>query len=252
MMALTICKECGKEISTSAESCPNCGYKTKQGTANKENPTLRIKIGIYAGIFLLALVLFIVNAAKLLTLYDESQNIFAFVYYDLEPNFTFMEYLSARNGMGVLLTTIISALILPLAAVSTLKNIKRYKRNKDEATNERILYGKNATKSPVQARAQWSCACGRVNPSYVTTCNCGNRKHDPRMQNAARVQWWICDHCKSENPPQNKHCVQCGAAKPSETNNLPERVIHCPECGDACSPDLRFCPGCGTKLKTDS
>lgn len=123
----------------------------------------------------------------------------------------------------------------------------QWRAAKYQSKNGQVSSGQSA-----QQQSDWKCSCGRVNPSYVTTCNCGNRKHDPRMQNTARVQWWICDHCKSENPPQNKHCVQCGAAKPSETSNLPERVIHCPECGDACSPDICFCPGCGTKLKTDS
>ncbi len=31
-MALIRCKECGKEISDQAESCPNCGYKIKKQT----------------------------------------------------------------------------------------------------------------------------------------------------------------------------------------------------------------------------
>jgi predicted nucleic acid-binding Zn ribbon protein len=29
-MALVKCPECGKEISSQASSCPNCGYKKKQ------------------------------------------------------------------------------------------------------------------------------------------------------------------------------------------------------------------------------
>lgn len=35
-MALINCKECGKEISDKATSCPNCGYKLKETTAEKE------------------------------------------------------------------------------------------------------------------------------------------------------------------------------------------------------------------------
>lgn len=33
-MALTKCKECGKEISTKAESCPNCGVVLKKKTGS--------------------------------------------------------------------------------------------------------------------------------------------------------------------------------------------------------------------------
>ena len=34
-MALIKCKECGKELSDQAESCPNCGYKLKEGEIPK-------------------------------------------------------------------------------------------------------------------------------------------------------------------------------------------------------------------------
>ena len=37
-MALTKCPECGKEVSTSAETCPHCGYPLKK--VQKEEPVL--------------------------------------------------------------------------------------------------------------------------------------------------------------------------------------------------------------------
>ena len=47
-MALTNCPECGKEVSSTAESCPNCGYGVKkhfdsvQRTIKKEEKHLRV------------------------------------------------------------------------------------------------------------------------------------------------------------------------------------------------------------------
>ena len=43
-MALIQCPECGKEISTSALSCPHCGYPLqKQGPLEYETTTVKIR-----------------------------------------------------------------------------------------------------------------------------------------------------------------------------------------------------------------
>lgn len=41
-MALIKCHECGREISDSAEHCPHCGCKTKQGEKTKERKGLAV------------------------------------------------------------------------------------------------------------------------------------------------------------------------------------------------------------------
>ena len=35
-MALIKCPECGKDVSTSAEACPHCGFPIKNNAANKQ------------------------------------------------------------------------------------------------------------------------------------------------------------------------------------------------------------------------
>ena len=35
-MALIKCPECGKDVSTAAESCPHCGYPLKKGTVPQQ------------------------------------------------------------------------------------------------------------------------------------------------------------------------------------------------------------------------
>lgn len=51
----------------------------------------------------------------------------------------------------------------------------------------------------------WKCSCGRVNPSYLTTCSCGVRK--PQVMPNAEHKW-LCDGCgnmRSASP-----CEYCG------------------------------------------
>ena len=51
-MALIKCKECGKEISSQAESCPNCGNILKRETKNKKVGTIVILIASSISIIL--------------------------------------------------------------------------------------------------------------------------------------------------------------------------------------------------------
>ena len=51
-MALIKCKECGKEMSDQAESCPNCGYKLKNKTI-KTKKTGAIIVLIASSIFVI-------------------------------------------------------------------------------------------------------------------------------------------------------------------------------------------------------
>lgn len=57
-MALITCKECGKEISSTAESCPHCGHKTDIAAVNaqKRDRGIAFYIGVAAiciGLFIL-------------------------------------------------------------------------------------------------------------------------------------------------------------------------------------------------------
>ena len=53
-MALIKCPDCGKEISSHAESCPHCGYPLKKKESHAVNPIIteeykRRTTGIFAG-----------------------------------------------------------------------------------------------------------------------------------------------------------------------------------------------------------
>ena len=49
-MALIICKECGKEVSDTAKSCPHCGYRNLQKTGGKLGVTSLV-FGILAIVY---------------------------------------------------------------------------------------------------------------------------------------------------------------------------------------------------------
>lgn len=57
-MALITCKECGKEISSTAESCPHCGHKTETATQNAQLKDRSIAFyiavaAVFIGLFIL-------------------------------------------------------------------------------------------------------------------------------------------------------------------------------------------------------
>jgi len=318
-MALIKCKECGKEISGTAESCPHCGYKTQHGKTAAMNQTLRIKRWIYVGALLLGLVLvvtnigtlfsrydeweladgivrdiwgitevtfleylgvhnersvfwatiigaimipcgtvgtlvnlprmerreseysdetnkiikrvhigmiflglilFIANGIKLCGLYDESRDILAFIRYDLEPDFTFMEYLSARNETAVLWVMIIGAIITLWGIVVVIANKDRWKYNGMELTNEIRLYGGNTAAENENARVEWVCAaCGERNIAEVCQ-RCGATKSwsEKQWEKGTETQdEWECPSCGHINEKYSANgkkvifCTNCGA-----------------------------------------
>ena len=57
-MALIKCAECGKEISDSAEVCPNCGCKTSRGETVSQAKGLAVNYVIVAALIIIGLILF--------------------------------------------------------------------------------------------------------------------------------------------------------------------------------------------------
>lgn len=62
-MALIKCPECGKEISDTAKSCPNCGYEEIQDY-KVQNHSLRYTILIILGVLVIILIAFITIVSK--------------------------------------------------------------------------------------------------------------------------------------------------------------------------------------------
>ncbi len=69
-MALMKCKECGKEISTTAEICPHCGYRTDHGRSVTEAKGLLVAGGIFLVMIIVGALLILLNNEMFFYLID--------------------------------------------------------------------------------------------------------------------------------------------------------------------------------------
>ncbi|MBN2381764.1 zinc-ribbon domain-containing protein [bacterium] len=60
----------------------------------------------------------------------------------------------------------------------------------------------------------------------------------------------ICPSCCSNNPPESRFCMECGAAlqKAVHVSTDSETQIKCPQCGAENASDSKFCLECGAKF----
>ena len=114
-MAIIKCPECGKEISSSSLSCPNCGYSHILAPQTKKE-TKRNAIIFIAGViipFLLmasagAFIIFVI-AGALIELVLTTITIFAGLFFNGKRLFLFMDFVlfDFGFGLGILITFII-------------------------------------------------------------------------------------------------------------------------------------------------
>lgn len=64
-MALIKCAECGREISDTAERCPNCGCKTSRGTTVEKAKVLLANYVIVVALMIIGLILFFPSLSEL-------------------------------------------------------------------------------------------------------------------------------------------------------------------------------------------
>lgn len=62
-MAMIKCRECGKEISSRAENCPYCGYKTRYGRSEAENKSSSVMAVVMLIMIAVGLILVFVNVS---------------------------------------------------------------------------------------------------------------------------------------------------------------------------------------------
>lgn len=124
-MALIKCKECGKEISENAVSCPNCGYKMNKESENKSS---KIKTGSIVSLiacsmlllFVLILYSYAIIPKQFETNSNKSSTTITFDNIEDNPNTIMFFY-------GVLVFTTISFILTILFLSKKIKNIKIYK-----------------------------------------------------------------------------------------------------------------------------
>ena len=67
-MALIKCAECGKEISTTAESCPYCGYRTAHGRSVTKSKAMIVLWVVCAAVIVAGFVLILGNLSSFMDL----------------------------------------------------------------------------------------------------------------------------------------------------------------------------------------
>lgn len=136
-MALIKCAECGKEISDSAERCPNCGCTTKAGKNRGEEKGIAISGLIQAGIMVIGII----------------------------------QLLKGNLILGVILA--IPGFVGLIEMSIKLK--KAEKKHAQERVTRRE-YDPVMKDTPADG-LRWKCSCGKTNEAGTWNCaNCGRRR----------------------------------------------------------------------------
>ncbi len=122
-MALIKCRECGKEISDKAESCPNCGYRIHKKESKSNTMKTGSIISLVACSILLCIVFLLYSYSAIPKQYDNDTKSSINVNLDTakdNPNAIIFFY-------GVIVFTFIDFILTILFLTKKLKNIKIYK-----------------------------------------------------------------------------------------------------------------------------
>lgn len=176
-MALIKCKECGKDISETAENCPHCGDRTAYGHRATEAKLLRIERLFAATMLLIGLVLVIVNGLQAIGLYMEWND--RGRYYE---DYSFISYCKDIGERETVTRTIYGVLFLVLGA----SNLYTAKAKMEELGEVNQILKKQPIKAtptsvpekkPVPASC-WRCnECGEINKEHMDRCQyCGSTK----------------------------------------------------------------------------
>lgn len=158
-MALIKCSECGKEISTTAERCPHCGYCTNHGRSVVETKALLVKWGVFVILIIIGFVMIFTNAEMFFKVSDSLQ------YYRSWSD----------AGKAGFWKFVIGALLLVCGIINMVGIKKQSESIKGNGFTSNVSeHRANDTDAP----DRWTCACGRKNPKYVSTCTCGVNRRD--------------------------------------------------------------------------
>lgn len=150
-MALINCSECGKEMSTTAEKCPHCGCCTDHGKSVAEAKILFVKWGVWVILIICGFVMLFSNAE---------------MFFEVSDSLQYYKSWSAAGKEGFWKFAV--GALLVIGGVVNMVLIKR----ETGSIKEDGFTSENSTADG------WTCACGRRNANYVSTCVCGKNKRD--------------------------------------------------------------------------
>lgn len=82
-MAMITCKECGKEISSTAERCPHCGCKTRYGKETEDSKRNSTALWVGLALVVIGAILFF---PACMTMIEEADNWYFWNVYREESN----------------------------------------------------------------------------------------------------------------------------------------------------------------------
>lgn len=158
-MALIKCNECGRELSSTAENCPHCGYKTDHGRSVSEAKGYLVWWALAVVMIVAGLVMFLGNMADYAELSE---------YLDYYKYFSDEEQAVVHNfWIGV---------VLLIAGIGDICIIwYRMKQMKESGVNGYL--NSQDTRYQYSSGSEWECTrCYSQNPSsavYCTHCGAG-------------------------------------------------------------------------------
>ena len=189
-MALIRCKECGKEISGTAESCPHCGYKTAHGQKIAQNKVLGVQLLLHVACIAIGFILVVCNASTFFELYDNWEYVNKYWY-----EISFVKYLSNKEEMDIFWKMLIGSIMLLGGIIDAVVVYLKLSNN----TQISQQYGSEV----MQVRSDdWNCTCGGDKNSSEGT-----------IAESAVPERWRCVECGMENMLNVKTCQNCGVTK---------------------------------------
>lgn len=184
-MALIKCTECGKEISTTAEVCPHCGYRTAHGRSITE---AKYQLGqwiISIVLIVLGVVWVFGNFSNVMELYNDWHDSWYW------QQWRFMTYLREEEATSSLYKLIFGFVFLIGGIIDMI-----------------ILSGKvkNTNGNGFVANAY-------EKNTNVTRSSSGVVASPSGRVTAESSKRWECSCCFRSNPPAEKFCIGCGAKR---------------------------------------
>lgn len=238
-MAMIKCAECGKEISSTAERCPNCGYKTAHGRSMTEAKGLLAYYVISVILLLVGVWLFFANLGDFMECIEASKSKW-FTGFTDEGEKVIVKFVM---GCCFLVGGIIDMLIIKKKADAL--NSSRKTATSQYTDDVKTQLGNQQLKT-----TDWKCTCGRVNRNYVYTCACGLGKYEQTKQETPiKNDRWECESCHATNPPAAAVCTKCGSRREQPVKLVAEDSCFCTQCGTRCRKGAKFCTNCGHELE---
>ena len=212
-MALIRCKECGKEISGTAERCPHCGYQTARGRLTAQNKGMAILALVQMAEVAIGFYLLISNMETFLELLENWSRIHKYA-----SDYHFFEYLSDKEQMGVFFKVLIACCILIGGTIGNYVSLLKLRKESEvtqqeerttmQAYNnwkEMELRGQDVEQKDGMVKCQ---KCGKIQPRSAMCASC----YAP-LVTLSEPGRWRCVECGMENMLNVKTCQNCGVTK---------------------------------------